>query len=274
MYILLQDYLSERLQAHFDALKLAQTGTLLEHKALVESLRKKGAILDEQAPEEMNIFRWPWSLKGDDSDPLFLKHCCLRFFYTYSGGKWEKRELCFTMGLFSTLACKNENPDELADEIMRIDNELIPSWMKDFDALEPTDITDRAMKCFCHQVHKFHGKELVLDTFAASIYGVSVTQVRQAISRKHNGFTEECAFHLTYEEHKEWYRKYINPPKIRKSDYQPYAITFEGFCLLSMRLPSQIAIKTNIGIIETISAKIPMEEMLKTFFQTTKDNAL
>lgn len=274
MYILLQDYLSERLQAHFDALKLAQTGTLLEYNTLIEALRAKGALQAEQPPEEMNIFHWPWSLKGDDSDPLFLKHCCLRFFYTYSGDKWEKRQLYFTMGLFSTYACKNENPDELADEIMRIDNELIPSWMKDFDALEPTDIMDRAMKCFCHQVHKFHGKELVLDTFAASVYGVSVTQIRQAISRKHNGFTEECAFHLTYEEHKEWYRKYINPPKIRKSDYQPYAITFEGFCLLSMRLPSQIAIKTNIGIIETISAKIPMEEMLKKFFQTTKDNAL
>lgn len=194
MYILLQDYLSERLQAHFDALKLAQTDTLLEHKALVESLRKKGAIQDEQAPKEMNIFRWPWNLKGDDSDPLFLKHCCLRFFYTYSGEKWEKRELYFTMGLFSTFACKNENPNELADEIMRIDNELIPSWMKDFDALEPTDIMDRAMKCFCHQVHKFHGKELVLDTFAASVYGVSVTKVRQAISRKHNGFTSDEAF--------------------------------------------------------------------------------
>ena len=274
MYILLQDYLSERLQAHFDALKLAQTGTLLEYNTLIEALRTKGAIQDEQAPEEMNIFRWPWSLKGDDSDPLFLKHCCLRFFYTYSGGKWEKRELYFTMGLFSTFACKNENPDEMADEIMRIDNELIPLWMRDFDALEPTVIMDRAMKCFCHQVHKFQGKELVLDTFAASVYGVSVTKVRQAISRKHNGFTSDEAFHLTYEEHKEWYRKYINPPKIRKSDYQPYAITFEGFCLLSMRLPSQIAIKTNIGIIETISAKIPLEEMLEKFFQTTKDNAL
>ena len=274
MYILLQDYLSERLQAHFDVLKLAQTDTLLEHKALVESLRKKGALQAEQAPEEMNIFRWPWSLKGDDSDPLFLKHCCLRFFYTYSGEKWEKRQLYFSMGLFSTFACKNENPDELADEIMRIDNESIPFWIKDFDALEPTDIMDRAMKCFYHQVHKLHGKELVLDTFAASVYGVSVTQVRQAISRKRNGLTSDEAFHLTYDEHKEWYRKYINPPKIRKSDYQPYAITFEGFCLLSMRLPSQIAIKANIGIIETISAKIPMEEMLKKFFQTTKDNAL
>lgn len=79
---------------------------------------------------------------------------------------------------------------------------------------------------------------------------------------------------LTYDEHKEWYKKYINPPKLRKSDYQPYAITFEGFCLLSMRLPSQIAIKTNIGIIETISAELSFEEMLKNFFQTTKDNDL
>lgn len=255
MHLLLRDYLSERLQSHFDAISLSQDDKFLEHKSLVDALNIKGAIQEEEAPEEMNIFRWPFSLKGDESDPLFLKHCCLRFFYTYSGDRWEKRQLYFTMGLFSTFACKNENPDELADEIMRIDNELIPLWMKDFETLTPKDVMDRAMKSFIHQLHKFHGKKLVLDTFAASVYGVSVTQVRQTISRKRSGFTEECAIHLTYEEHKEWYRKYINPPKIRKSDYLPYAISFEGFCLLSMRLPSPIAAKVHLGIIETISAK-------------------
>lgn len=137
MNILLQHYLSERLQTHFDALQLSQTGRLLEHGALVDALHAKGAIQKEEAPDEMNIFRWPFRLKGDDSDPLFLKHCCLRFFYTYSGEKWEKRQLYFTMGLFSTFACKNEKPEDLADEIMRIDNELIPMWTKDFEALPP-----------------------------------------------------------------------------------------------------------------------------------------
>lgn len=264
MHLLLQDYLNERIQAHFDTLQLPQTDNLLEHKFLVEALQLKGSILKEEAPEEMNIFRWPFSLKGDDSDPLFLKHCCLRFFYTYSGGKWEKRQLYFTMGLFSTFACKNEKPEELADEIMRIDNELIPLWMKDFEALQPKEVMDRAMKSFCHQVHKFHDKELVLDTFAASVYGVSVTQVRQTISRKRNGYTEEYAIHLTFEEHKEWYKKYLNPPKIRKSDYLPYAITFEGFCLLSMRLTSPIAAKVHLGIIETISAKNSVNEKRRT----------
>lgn len=255
MYLLLRDYLSERLQAHFDTLQLPQTDSILEHTALMESLRAKGAIQSVEAPEESNIFRWPFSLKEDDSDPLFLKHCCLRFFYTYSDGKCEKRQLYLTMGLFSTFACKNEKPEELADEIMRIDNELIPLWMKEFEALPSKDIMNRALKSFIRQRHKFHGKELVLDSFAASVYGVSVAQVRQAISRKRNGFTEECAFHLTYEEHKEWYRKFLNPPKIRRSDYLPYAITFEGFCLLSMSLPSPIAGKIHLGIIETISAK-------------------
>lgn len=255
MYILLQDFLSKRLQAHFDVLQLPQTDSKLKHTALMESLRAKGAIQPVEAPEKSNIFRWPWSLKGDDTDPLFLKHCCLRFFYTFSGGKWEKRQLYLTMGLFSTFACKNEKPEDLADEIMRIDNELIPLWMNEFETLSPKEVLDRAMKSFIHQRHKFHGKELVLDTFAASVYGVSVTQVRQAISSNPNGFTEDCAFHLTYEEHKEWYRKFLNPPKIRRSDYLPYAITFEGFCLLSMSLPSPIAAKVHLGIIETISAK-------------------
>lgn len=255
MHLLLQDYLSERLQAYFDALQLTQTDKLLEHKFLIDALQIKGALQEEEATEESNIFRWPWSLKGDESDPLFLKHCCLRFFYIYSGGKWENRQLYFTMGLFSTFACKNEKPEEIADEIMRIDNELIPMWMKDFEALPPKEVMKRAMKSFIHQRHKFHDKELVLDTFAATVYGVSVTQIRQSMSRKRSGFTEEYAFHLTYEEHKEWYKKYLNPPKIRKTDYLPYAITFEGFCLLSMRLTSPIAAKVHLGIIETISSK-------------------
>lgn len=159
MHLLLRDYLSERLQSHFDAISLSQDDKFLEHKSLVDALNIKGAIQEEEAPEEMNIFRWPFSLKGDESDPLFLKHCCLRFFYTYSGDRWEKRQLYFTMGLFSTFACKNENPDELADEIMRIDNELIPLWMKDFETLTPKDVMDRAMKSFIHQLHKFHGKK-------------------------------------------------------------------------------------------------------------------
>lgn len=256
MHLLLQDYLNERIQAHFDTLQLPQTDKLLEHKFLIEALQTNGAIQEEEAPEESNIFRWPFSLKGDDSDPLFLKHCCMRFFCTYSGGKWEKRQLYFTMGLFSTFACKNEKPEALADEIMRIDNELIPTWMKDFEALLPKDVMDRAMKSFIHQRHKFHGKELVLDTFVASVYGVSVFQVRQTISRKRSGLTEEYAFRLTYDEHKEWYKKYINPPKIRRSDYLPYVITFEGFCLLSMRLSSPIAVKVHLGIIEAISVKL------------------
>lgn len=78
MHLLLQNYLCERLQAHFDALQLPQTDRLLDHKFLVEALQIKGAIQEEEAPEEMNIFRWPFSLRGEDSDPLFLKHCCLR----------------------------------------------------------------------------------------------------------------------------------------------------------------------------------------------------
>lgn len=51
MNILLQHYLSERLQTHFDALQLSQTGRLLEHGALVEALWVKGAIQEEEAPE-------------------------------------------------------------------------------------------------------------------------------------------------------------------------------------------------------------------------------
>ena len=117
---------------------------------------------------------------------------------------------------------------------------------------------------FARQCEFIRGKPVILDTLAARIFGVSVTDVRQAISRSKKLFSEEVAFHLTFEELSNRYRGCLNPPKLRRSDYLPYAITQQGFCLLSMRLRSTIAIKMNICIIETVSAHIPLREQLKS----------
>jgi len=263
MQLLQRHYLSERLQKHFDNLQLPQTESPLRHENLIGALREKGAIQPTEAPEENNIFCWPLGFKGDDTDPLFLTHCDIRLFYNYKDGKWENRELCFSMGLFSTFCCKSEEPSALADEIIRIDTQLIPEWIDDFNNLSPLEMTDLAMYRFHEQCRTLRNKLIVLDSYAARVYGVSVTDVRQTISRNRDLFSDEYAFHLTWEEYQEWYKKVIGAPKVSKSDYLPYAITFEAFGLLSMHLHSTIAIKVNMGIIETVSAKVPVKELIK-----------
>ena len=266
MQLLQRNYLNKRIQEHFDNLKLPQTETPVEHKDLVEALRNKGAIQPSEAPEEANIFPWPFTLKGDENDLLFLSHCNIRFFYFYQGDKWEKRQLCLTLGLFATYCCKNEDPNTLADEIIRIDTQLIPQWIEDFNNLHPLEMTDLAMSHFRDQCHKVRDQLIVLDTYAASVYGVSVTEVRQTISRNKSLF-HDFAFHLTWEEHQAYYKNTLNPPKLRKSDYRPYALTFEAYSLLSMQLHSTIAIKVNMGIIKTVSSQVSIFELLKQIKQ-------
>lgn len=181
--------------------------------------------------------------------------------------------MCVILGRFATFICEKEKPEALAEEIHRIDTQLIPQWIKDFDDLQPDEITNLATDEFATQMEIIRKQPVILDTLAASIFAVTVTEVRQAISRNKNLFTEEAAFHLSFEEMRERARKYINPSKVRKSDYHPYAITEQGFCLLSFRLNSPIAIKMNICIIRTVSARIPFTEMLQKMLNTRESLA-
>jgi len=255
-------YIDQRLQAHFDNLNLPQTDTQLEIKDLITSLSAKGAIQKTEAPEEDNIFRWPFALEGKDNAPLYLTHCNLSFFYLHQGDKWEKRKPCLTMGLFATYCCNNEAPAALADEIIRIDTQLIPLWINDFANLHPLEMTDLAISHFISQCSKIRNLPTILDKYAASIYAVPVTEIRQTISRNKSIF-QDYAFHLTWDEHEAHYKNTLNPPKLRKSDYHPYALTFEAFSLLAMRLHSPIAVKVHHGIIKTVTSQTPISELLK-----------
>lgn len=271
MQLLEREFVNWRLQEYFNSLKMRQTRRNLSADDLRNALKETGALQATDAPEEENVFRWEFGLRGDETDPLFLKHCNVRLFYGFSGKKWKKRTLYVTMGMFSTFACRREDPRELAEELVRIDDVLIPQIRKDFEALSPEDIAGWALSEFKDQCTVLRKHAIVLDTTVAHIYGVSVTDVRQAISRNKRVFqSDKEAFNLTYEEHADWNRKYANSPKTRKSDYRPYAITDRGFCLLSMHLHSQVAVKTCMGIIRTVSNHVTLAEMLKKFEECVK----
>ena len=276
MKLLQQQYIDRRLQKHLEGLQLPQSGSRLAIQDLLVALEAAGDVQPQEAPEEENVWRWPFE---DNDGVVFLSHCNLRSFYLWEGGREAKAEagvateagaaevgprLCITLGQFATFVCGQEDAAALAQEIVRIDTELIPQWCRDFEELLPDEVTKLATDEFAGQFELIRGCPVILDTLAARIFGVSVTDVRQAISRSKALFGEEAAFHLTFEELSNRYRSCLNPPKFRRSDYLPYAITQQGFCLLSMRLRSPIAIKMNICIIETVSAHIPLRELLKS----------
>lgn len=271
MLLLEREYLNWRLQKYFDSLNMRQIRRKMTAEDLRNALKETGALQTEDSPEEENVFRWEFSLRGDESDPLFLKHCNIRLFYGYSGKKWEKRTLYVTMGMFSTFACRREDPRELAEELIRIDEVFIPQFRKDLEALSPENLASWALYEFKEQCAILRKKAIVMDEMVAHIYGVTVTDVRCAISRNKRVFrSDDEAFHLTYEEHVAWDRKYSTSQKTRLGDYRPYAITDRGFCMLSMHLHSNIAVKVSMGIVQTVAKNVPLAEMLKNFEECIK----
>lgn len=123
MQLLQRQYIDRKIQQHLKELHLPQTKKKLTREELLEALKAKGAIWPEETPEGENIL---------------LSHCNLRTSYLFSGRKLEKRQMCVTIGLFAIFICTKEKPEALAEEIHRIDTQLIPQWAKDFNDLHPT----------------------------------------------------------------------------------------------------------------------------------------
>jgi len=263
MQLLQSHYLNQRLEEHFKGLQLPQTDIVLSREAIIEALRNKGALQPSEAPEGDNIFPWPFGSTNDQSAPLYLTHTNIRFLYIYTTDTFEKCGMYLTMGILAIYPCANEDPNTLADEIIRIDTQLIPQWIEDFNNLPAEELADLTLKTFYAQCRTIRNQPVIIDSFAAQIYDVSVTDIRQAISRNRNLLSEDKAFHITYEEHLDWYTPIGSTNKVRKSDYRPYVLTPTGLLLLSLRVNSPLAIKVNIGIIRMVSSKVSIFELLK-----------
>ena len=75
MKLLQQQYIDHRLQKHLEGLKLPQGGRKMELRDLLAALEATGAMQPQEAPEEENVWRWPF--EGKDG-VVFLSHCNLR----------------------------------------------------------------------------------------------------------------------------------------------------------------------------------------------------
>lgn len=259
-------YVNQKIQQYFDELTLPQTDQKLLAEHVVSVLHEKGAIQTNQSSENDSVFVYPFEKSDDDIGLQYLKHNDLRLFYTYRNG-WNIQDdgncLNITMGEFSTFRCNKETPESVADEIIRIDTELVSKWCQEFEALHPLEVTDIVRHLFYDYATRDLGEvPMIIDYIAAKIFDVSRTEVRKAISNNLKRFSEHSVIRLTKEQTKALSPERLKSMGYMRNRYCPYILDVAGFFNLCMVLHSPVAVKCTMGIIQTISAKTPIETLL------------
>lgn len=259
-------FVNQKIQQYFNKLKLPQTHQKLLAEHVVSALRKRSAIQDGQASMCESVFVWPFEKRIEDIGLQYLKHNDLRLFYTFSNG-WDIQNdgncLNITMGKFATYQCGKEDPEIMADEIVRIDTELVNMWSKEFDTLHPLEITDIVRHLFYDYAIRDFGEEpMVFDYIAAAIFDVTRTDVRKTISNNYKRFPEDSVMRLTKEQTKALSIERLKSMGDKRNSYCPYMLNFIGFFNLCMVLHSPLAMRCAIGIIQVVSEKTPIEILL------------
>ncbi len=108
----------------------------------------------------------------------------------------------------------------------------------------------------------------MLDRDLASLYGVSVKALNQAVKRNIDRFPEDFMFQLSMEEARVWSRhvagsglrsQFVTLKRGEHIKYRPFAFTEHGILMLSSVLKSERAVQVNIAIMRTF---IRMRQML------------
>jgi hypothetical protein len=105
------------------------------------------------------------------------------------------------------------------------------------------------------RVLRLRGQNVMLDENLASLYGVSVKALNQAVKRNRDRFPSDFMFRLTPQETRSL-RSQIVTSKIARGGrrYTPYAFTEQGVAMLSSVLHSPLAIRVNIEIMRAFVA--------------------
>ncbi len=116
----------------------------------------------------------------------------------------------------------------------------------------------------------------MLDRDLASLYGVPVKVLNQAVKRNARRFPEDFMFQLTTEETQLWWEhvtssrsrsQIVTLKKGKNIKYKPFAFTEHGILMLSSVLRSRRAIDVNIAIMR---AFVRMREMLASNEEMTR----
>ena len=96
------------------------------------------------------------------------------------------------------------------------------------------------------------GRQVILDSDVAALYGVETKRVNEAIKNNPDKFPDGYILQLTPLEWEDL-RSKISTTKSAKVRYAPKAFTEKGLYMLATILKSPVATQTTIGIIETFA---------------------
>jgi hypothetical protein len=98
-------------------------------------------------------------------------------------------------------------------------------------------------------VVKLRDQHVMIDTDLATLYGVAVRALNQAVSRNRDRFPSDFMFRLTAGEAKSLRSQIVTAKRGRGGRRTaPYAFTEQGVAMLSSVLRSPRAVRVNIGI--------------------------
>jgi len=97
------------------------------------------------------------------------------------------------------------------------------------------------------------GHKVMLDSDLASLYGVPVKVLNQAVKRNLDRFPSDFMFQLTEEEAGRLRSQFVTleTGRGKHRKFLPYAFTEQGVAMLSSVLKSRSAIEVNIAIMRT-----------------------
>jgi len=98
-----------------------------------------------------------------------------------------------------------------------------------------------------NMIYEIRGQKVMLDSDLASLYGVELRSLNQAVKRNIDRFPSDFMFQLTDEEWKNLRSQFVIFSKDARK-YKPFAFTEHGILMLSSVLNSGRAIEINIQI--------------------------
>jgi hypothetical protein len=108
-----------------------------------------------------------------------------------------------------------------------------------------------------NKIFEIRGKQVMLDTDLAEMYGTETRVLKQAVKRNIERFPDDFMFELTWSEYDSLRSQFVtlkNEGRGRHSKYLPYVFTQEGVAMLSGVLRSPVAVQVNINIMRAFVA--------------------
>jgi hypothetical protein len=96
------------------------------------------------------------------------------------------------------------------------------------------------------KIYRIRGEKVILDFDLASLYGVEVKRLKEAVRRNRSRFPDDFLIELSLEEYRSIRTQIATLKRGQHSKFLPFAFTEQGVAMLSSVLNSEKAIQVNI----------------------------